>query len=287
MLPQTENIGDNELPASAPAIALPGPAVAVATGQPFTCALLATGKVWCWGGGPLTVNGFDDGRELLLGGKAVSIAVGWGHGCAVMEGGGVRCWGEGKFGKLGYGNVADVVDPVTAGDVPLGGPAKAVAPGNNHTCALMMSGAVRCWGEGTGGLLGYGNVANIGDDEPASAAGDVPIGGTAIAVTTGYTATCALLDSGAVRCWGRDHHGQGNGKDLGDDEPPSNAPTLRIGGRVTAIEGGRTHSCAILETGALRCWGSPTRGQLGYGNVIPIAEDKGPAIECAGDVPLL
>jgi hypothetical protein len=41
------------------------------------------------------------------------------------------------------------------------------------TCAALVGGSVRCWGRGTTGALGYGNLANIGDDETPAEAGDV------------------------------------------------------------------------------------------------------------------
>src|SRR5690606_17159475 len=40
----------------------------------------------------------------------------------------------------------------------------AVDTGEDHTCALLASGAVRCWGLGDFGVLGYGNEHIIGDD---------------------------------------------------------------------------------------------------------------------------
>jgi hypothetical protein len=35
-------------------------------------------------------------------------------------------------------------------------------------------GALRCWGAGTFGRLGYGSQLDIGDDEAPASAGDVP-----------------------------------------------------------------------------------------------------------------
>ena len=40
-----------------------------------------------------------------------------------------------------------------------------IEAGSAHTCALLESGAVSCWGRGVEGQLGYGNSNNIGDDE--------------------------------------------------------------------------------------------------------------------------
>jgi alpha-tubulin suppressor-like RCC1 family protein len=46
--------------------------------------------------------------------------------------------------------------------------------GGHHTCASLETGAVRCWGHGAHGRLGYGNTSDIGDDETPASAGDVP-----------------------------------------------------------------------------------------------------------------
>jgi hypothetical protein len=40
---------------------------------------------------------------------------------------------------------------------------------------LLESGAVRCWGSGSDGQLGYGNTRNVGEDESPAAAGDVDV----------------------------------------------------------------------------------------------------------------
>ena len=50
-----------------------------------------------------------------------------------------------------------------------------IEAGGNHTCALLTNGAVRCWGSGGNGALGYGNTDDIGDDETPASAGDVEV----------------------------------------------------------------------------------------------------------------
>lgn len=50
-----------------------------------------------------------------------------------------------------------------------------VTTGRDHTCPLLETGAIRCWGDGDDGTLGYANNNTIGDDELPSAAGDVSV----------------------------------------------------------------------------------------------------------------
>ena len=112
-----------------------------------------------------------------MGGTVVQLTGGWSHNCALLDSGAVRCWGYGYYGQLGYGSAIDIgdnEDPAWAGDVNVGAPVVQLAAGLNHTCALLYSGAVRCWGYGSSGQLGYGNTNNIGDNEDPASAGDVP-----------------------------------------------------------------------------------------------------------------
>ena len=98
--------------------------------------------------------------------------------CAVLVGGAVRCWGRAVQGELGYGNLEDIGDdetPASAGDVPVGGPVARIDVGFFHTCAVLVSGGIRCWGRASTGALGYGNTEDIGDDETPASAGDVDV----------------------------------------------------------------------------------------------------------------
>lgn len=76
------------------------------------------------------------------------------------------------------------------------------------------------------GSLGYGNTAQIGDNEAPAVAGDVDVGGTVVQLVAGDSETCALLTTGGVRCWGYNYFGQlgyGNTTQIGDDETPASA----------------------------------------------------------------
>jgi len=167
-----------------------GVATDLALGRFHVCALLGTGSVRCWGEnrlgygpeGPWEVgyrNTPADAGDVPVGGWVVEIAAGEKHTCALLDSGGVRCWGDNEFGQLGYGHTDDIGienTPEEVGDVPLADPgikAVHIAAGGNHTCAALTSGAVRCWGRNDVGQLGLGHTRNIGDNEPASAGGDI------------------------------------------------------------------------------------------------------------------
>ena len=103
----------------------------------------------------------------------------------------------------------------------------------------------------------------IGDGCTASCKIEIIV--TAIAL--GGFHTCALLNSGAVRCWGDNGYGQ-----LGDGTPTqrrtpvsvrgiTDASAIALGG--TILQG--SHTCALLDAGAVRCWGWNEYGQLGDG----------------------
>ncbi|HEY6560739.1 MAG TPA: hypothetical protein VI072_25855 [Polyangiaceae bacterium] len=152
----------------------------------------------------------------------------------MLSTGKARCWGQSAYGQLGYGNTHTIGDDElpSSGDVNVGGTVSQLAAGGYHTCALLSAGAVRCWGYGFYGQLGYGQRNNIGDDELLASAGDVNVGGTVIQIAAGDAHTCALLSTGTVRCSGTGGNGQlgyGNTNTIGDDELPAIAGDVVLG----------------------------------------------------------
>ena len=113
-----------------------------------------------------------------------------------------------------------------------------IATGYFHSCA-MVAGAVRCCGYGGDGALGYGNTRSIGDDQAPDTVGPVSLGAgrTAVAIAAGSVHTCAILDTGTVRCWGFGADGRlgsGSTSSIGDDEQPSSLPPVSLGAGHTA-----------------------------------------------------
>lgn len=208
--------------------------------------------------------------------------------CVLIEGGRVRCWGKNNLGQLGYGHTDDIGDdetPAEVGDVMLPEPGVELTMGDSHSCVLLADDAVRCWGQGSCGKLGYGNTNNIGDDETPASAGDVAVGGAVTRITAGGTHTCARLDDGAARCWGNGANGRlgyGNTNLIGDNEVPATAGDVAVGSTSATVDAGGAHSCSRLPTGAVRCWGLGSFGGLGYGAIANIGDNELPST--AGNV---
>jgi cysteine-rich repeat protein len=294
----TDNIGDDETPASVGNIMLPGPVDELSLGDLHTCILMSTMGVRCWGHGSdgrlgyanLDTIGDDEFPaqipDVMIGGLALEIDAGGAHTCARLANGKLRCWGFGFDGALGYGNNNNIGDnefPDSAGDVPLDTALLSIETGFFHTCVITADGSVRCWGFSTYGSLGYGNINNIGDDEPASSAGDValpmgvPVGTKATQLALGHYSTCALYDSGDVLCWGDNSFGglgQGNTMRIGDDELPSVLQPILLPAAAVQIAAGDSHACALLDSGEVLCWGLNSFGQLGYGNTDNIGDNE-------------
>ncbi|MDP1847051.1 MAG: hypothetical protein Q8K79_04585, partial [Solirubrobacteraceae bacterium] len=293
-------VGDDETPATAGPVPLGAgrTAQALAVGDYHTCAVLDDGTVRCWGYGNEGQLGYGSRNHvgdnelpstmgavnIGTGRTATAITAGGNHTCAVLDDGSVRCWGLGEFGQLGNGSTASIGDGERPGEidpVKLGGQsAVAITAGAFHTCVLLADGSVRCWGLGGNGQLGYGDTTAVID--PTTKPEPVNLGAPATAITAGATHSCAVLTDGSVRCWGLNDLGQlgyGNTTSIGDNELPSTAGPVDLGAGRTAraISAGGEHTCAVLDNGTVRCWGSGLFGQLGYGNLASIGDNESPA----------
>ncbi len=234
-------------------------------GSNYSCALTAGGGVMCWGSNGAGQLG--DGTTLQrsipedvsgLTGGVTALAAG-GPTCAVASGGGVKCWGSNGSGELGNGTQNNSSIPVDVTGLTSG--VVAVATGVNHACALTSGGGVMCWGNNDAGQLGNGIA--IGSSVPVDVNG-LGSGVKAIAAGPGYT--CAVTVSGGAKCWGSNDYGQ-----LGDGTTnSSNVPVdvSGLGGDVTAVVMGQSHTCALTSIGGVECWGANWSGQLGDGTTL-------------------
>lgn len=74
----------------------------------------------------------------------------------------------------------------------------AISAGTYHTCGLLSTGQIECWGDDSEGQLGdglYGN--NVYSTTPVLAAS----GRAYAAVIAGDMHTCGLTHAGTLECW--------------------------------------------------------------------------------------
>ena len=237
----------------------------VAAGSGHTCALTSEGGVQCWGYNGLGQLGngsttFNSPTPVAVSGLAsgvVAITAGDSHTCALTSEGGVQCWGYNVDGELGNGSTTNSLTPVAVSGLASG--VVAITGGGGHTCALISGGAVQCWGYNFYGQLGNGSTTN----SPTRVAVNGLASGV-VAITAGYSHTCALTSGGGAQCWGYNVSGQ-----LGNGSFTTSLTPVAVSGLasgVVAMTAGESHTCALTSGGGGQCWGVNFFGQLGNGS---------------------
>lgn len=125
--------------------------------------------------------------------------------------------------------------------------------------------------EPRGALLGDNSSGQLGNGTNQASATPFGLGFDASDLAAGDQHTCAVADDGRVRCWGNNASGQLGDGTTGDPIEGSKAigrtsviTTQGVEGAV-AVRAGLAHSCALLGSGELRCWGANQFGLLGHG----------------------
>ena len=227
-------------------------------GYRFTCALTATGEVWCWGsnhgGGLGDGSGVDSAVPVSVtcGQKFVDVTVGVSHACGLTDEGKAFCWGGNFQGQLGDGSTENSGVPVEVGG---GRRFRQIGAGWSHTCALDADGTAFCWGYGL--ALGSGSPEDV--STPTKVSGDRSFA----SIHVGPKSACALDATGAAHCWGDGANGTlGTG-----DTDPRPVPTPIAGGLAfRAIGLADRHGCGITTSDETWCWGSGLYGALGNGS---------------------
>jgi alpha-tubulin suppressor-like RCC1 family protein len=242
--------------------------VQVSTGSEHACALLQDATVKCWGSNRYGQIGTNEGYVHLYNtshqqtittprkveglDNVTAITTGGSHTCALQANRTIKCWGGNERGQIGDGtdllNAEGFSTPSTVSGINT---ATAISAGGEHTCALLSSGRIQCWGRGTDGRLGDGvDPFNYESPTPVFVSGI----NTATAISAGGTHVCALLADATVKCWGSGY---------------GNTPTTRSGlSNVVAIDaGGNRNHCALISDNTSKCWGYNSNGVLGTGTV--------------------
>jgi alpha-tubulin suppressor-like RCC1 family protein len=231
------------------------------------CALVRTGglatSVRCWGdntwgelGNGTTTDSTTPVKVSSLS-NVMSVASGATHVCALVHNGGARCWGENNKGQLGDGTTTNRSTPVQVTGLPSN--MAQIAAADDHTCALLKTETVKCWGQNNRGQLGDGTTSDR--STPVAVAGLTGV----VQISLGDAYTCALLDTGAVQCWGFNSLGElGNGTTT-DSTSPVQVSGLTSG--VQALSAGDATACVVLISAQVDCWGDNSHGELGNGSI--------------------
>ncbi len=236
----------------------------MSVGHFYTCAVTTSGGAKCWGynaygmlgngtfsnsATPVDVSGLTSG--------VAQISAGDFHACALTTSGGVKCWGHGGEGQLGNGTFYNSATPVNVSGLTSG--VAQISAGYYHTCAVMASGGVKCWGSNVYGGLGDGTFNNS-RTTPVNVSG---LTSGVAQISAGLHYTCAVTTSGGAKCWGYNINGQ-----LGDGTVSNRATPVDVSGLtsgVAQISANAFHTCALTTSGGAKCWGSNVYGQLGDG----------------------
>lgn len=237
------------------------------------CVITTSTGIKCWGdltgsfasGGPPPYNHTPiDVRGLTS--SLTSVVSGTYHSCALTTAGGVKCWGYNADGELGDGTTTNAAYAVDVSGLSSG--VVSIVAGDEYSCALTVSGGVKCWGGNSHGELGNGTTT--ASSTPIDATG-LTSGVAAIAAGEGHT--CALTVGGGMKCWGINTYGQ-----LGDGTRVDRSTAVDVGGLtsgIAALAVGGLHTCALTTSGGAKCWGLNQYGEVGNGSTFdsPIAVD--------------
>ena len=261
-----------------------------------TCALTASGNVWCWGlnsDGQLGVGSqtsFNQPAHVTKdanGGTFDSVkqlAVGVVHTCALKKDGTVWCWGNGNAGELGDGVSLPVAldggphDELAPRQVPSLSGFKAVSAGGYFTCGIDANSVVWCWGSNDSGSLGHD--PGTGGDKPCVSGGTCSAvlsngccnsAPSSVAGATGVVSVSVgdfnvvTTDGVNVKAWGKNDSYQE--LDSPDAGAYSFTPvTVGLTFPTDTVYAGREYHCARKAADVLTCWGRNDMGMLATGD---------------------
>jgi alpha-tubulin suppressor-like RCC1 family protein len=257
---------------------------AVTTTGGFTCGIITTGDMYCWGvtwfgvrgNGSLGTLSPGPTATLVAGGRQwTDVAAGRWYVCAAASGGGGYCWGSGGAGELGNGISGHGSDDNVSIPTPISGGStiETVSIGGlNGGCAVTLTKTAMCWGAGVWGRLGNGSETDT--NVPVVVSGGLSFD----ALSTSFSGTCGI-SAGSAYCWGI-YSILGLGA---SPAPESCSPSVACSKTPFAVSGGRVFrpmvavdgnvACALGTDDKVYCWGAGYvgTGSMGAGTPTPVS----------------
>jgi alpha-tubulin suppressor-like RCC1 family protein len=177
--------------------------------------------------------------------------------CALMGSGSgtdtVRCWGNNDAGQIGPNGEAGL--NLNATNVGLT-TVMLFSTGADHTCAVVQDGGLFCWGSNSYDQVGASSKHSAVPIQIPNIPARVE------SVACGEYHTCVLEAAGGVQCFGANFADQ-LGVPTQNGDPTPTPRTVNLSGPATVLRAGGQHTCAILSTNEVYCWGNNDHGQLG------------------------
>jgi len=240
----------------------------LSAGNNKTCALLESGAVMCWGDWYNESSDLTKPKSVDLaytGDPIIQISTGGRFACALSSGSSVQCWGNNFQGQLGSGDDKQYKLPIFVKGLDAA-QIKEITTGDMHACALTTQGKVQCWGDNFRGQLGIGKVDPTGIYLPqyVKDLGE-NTNNPVLHIAAGPMYTCAIVEIGHIMCWGGNDillQGSALSESIPTPVPVNGISTTK---KPIQLASGGALACALLEGGAVQCWGGVYNSSLGDG----------------------
>jgi hypothetical protein len=196
-------------------------------------------------------------EPLTSGSGQVGATSGY-HRCVIFSGGALKCWGADDLGQVGNGGATSTTVSIPF-EVMSGTEFIAVGTGEKHTCALALNGTIYCMGRNGSGYIAGTETAV---ESPVPFIAQPPFSALFVG-----TRTNAAVSNDQLYLFGDNDANQVK-PSSGDATGPT-LYALSAGDVPVDVALGMSHTCVLLKSGFVKCWGANATGQLGTGGVTP------------------
>ena len=237
----------------------------VNAGNLFSIGTKSDGTIWSWGLGTSGQLGDNTAASknfptipfsFGVGTNWSDISCGGAHTLGLKTDGTLWCWGLGTSAQLGNNTTTSMSVPIQ--EITYATNWSKISAGDTHSGGVKTDGTAWCWGIGTSGQIGDGNITTR--SSPTQVVIYAENWSSSGKNCNGYQ-NGAIKKDGTLWTWGLNNYGQ-----LGDNtvtHRSSPVQTVAGGTNWSQVEFGSNQSAGIKTDGTLWTWGYNGYGQLG------------------------